>query len=861
MSSDATSNALPTSWQPAGGYVGRPRLTSKLAQPRAVVAITAPAGAGKSALIREFAEGATEPVVTISAAGVDEADEIWLYVIRGLADIGLVAGVDETAAREHWMALIEGIDVGVVIAIDGVRQNAAFEADITRIGEKNNKVRFIVASRKSGAFDRLVLATDSELLTGADLELTSEEARRSIEERAGSPYEGLVTSMFPIRAKMLALSTRNGFDPDHDSDTGLLDYLLGLLPESYAEVMPELAVPTSVNAELVERITSMAQGADVLGAAEDVGLGAPSATGLGAHFVFNPAYRDELRLRLEGRSPNEFQRISRIASVWALDNEQPFEALRMAAASGDHYLLSRIVRSYWDVLLRYNGEETQAILEKMDSRTRSHFPAVPMALAIGYNARGHRSRALALLLPIVKSARKPPDDQDPIEQLWILGMLTSALRLTGRFKAAGNMALRACTVASRLKLADVDGMSEGFFRIFPHMALSILYSDDAAAAMNATETALRLLPPESAAWYHTMSIRAGIQALAGDMPSAARTLALTESVDHPPIRRSSYIGYLGQVARATIAAEARDYQAAEEALEQIAEHFATVEHWPITVALAASIRIRTGQSQVAIEQIEAAREPHAHPKTTASAYQALDRVEALAYLALGEMRSASSLIRVLPRGVVENDLIRSLHLLLTGNESDALLTLAPHRGKRYNPFIDSSVYALSAVSARQLGMPVHQELVAHARATLEVHQLSSPVAWQNSADRRWLLGEDTDDPFPALTDAFPYVRVAAVRLSKKEAYVLAALATADSREELAHQLHVSPNTIKTQLRSVYRKLDVSTREEALRKASELALLPEPPHAVENDPRPQPLPQVLLGSSQPRPAEGPGRERG
>ncbi|MGM7699090.1 response regulator transcription factor [Microbacterium sp. A84] len=53
-------------------------------------------------------------------------------------------------------------------------------------------------------------------------------------------------------------------------------------------------------------------------------------------------------------------------------------------------------------------------------------------------------------------------------------------------------------------------------------------------------------------------------------------------------------------------------------------------------------------------------------------------------------------------------------------------------------------------------------------------------------------------------------------LSKREQIVVDALASIDSIGELAEMLHVSRNTIKTQLRHIYRKLGVNSREQAIR---------------------------------------------
>lgn len=65
-------------------------------------------------------------------------------------------------------------------------------------------------------------------------------------------------------------------------------------------------------------------------------------------------------------------------------------------------------------------------------------------------------------------------------------------------------------------------------------------------------------------------------------------------------------------------------------------------------------------------------------------------------------------------------------------------------------------------------------------------------------------------PHPALTAA--------------ELRVLGALSAHTTTAELAAEFHVSPNTIKSQLKSLYRKLDCSSREEAITTASHFHLI-------------------------------------
>ena len=62
------------------------------------------------------------------------------------------------------------------------------------------------------------------------------------------------------------------------------------------------------------------------------------------------------------------------------------------------------------------------------------------------------------------------------------------------------------------------------------------------------------------------------------------------------------------------------------------------------------------------------------------------------------------------------------------------------------------------------------------------------------------------------------------RLSPREPVVLRYLPTMMSNQEIASELFVSVNTVKTHLKSIYRKLDVTDRRDAVRRARELELL-------------------------------------
>jgi len=78
-------------------------------------------------------------------------------------------------------------------------------------------------------------------------------------------------------------------------------------------------------------------------------------------------------------------------------------------------------------------------------------------------------------------------------------------------------------------------------------------------------------------------------------------------------------------------------------------------------------------------------------------------------------------------------------------------------------------------------------------------------------------------PRPAPFDGNPNA-VAALGISPRELAVLKELAAGRSTKEIARQLQVSPNTIKTHLARLYEKLGAERRTDAVNRARELGII-------------------------------------
>jgi LuxR family transcriptional regulator, maltose regulon positive regulatory protein len=143
--------------------------------------------------------------------------------------------------------------------------------------------------------------------------------------------------------------------------------------------------------------------------------------------------------------------------------------------------------------------------------------------------------------------------------------------------------------------------------------------------------------------------------------------------------------------------------------------------------------------------------------------------------------------------------------------------------------------------AQARGDRQHQRaLVDRALRVAEREQLRAPIAWASSwlheviASDPALLrlhgsflasvgGTMLDDPSPERTTRLPVLTAPVSPLTERELEVLQRLGTLSTNIEIAADLFLSPNTVKTHLKSLYRKLEVTRRSDAFRRGRSLGL--------------------------------------
>jgi LuxR family maltose regulon positive regulatory protein len=122
----------------------------------------------------------------------------------------------------------------------------------------------------------------------------------------------------------------------------------------------------------------------------------------------------------------------------------------------------------------------------------------------------------------------------------------------------------------------------------------------------------------------------------------------------------------------------------------------------------------------------------------------------------------------------------------------------------------------------------------------EQEQLRAPIAWATTWLHEVVTSDATlvrlhgtflaslrgtllDDPPPQAASRLSVLTAPVPPLTERELEVLQRLGTLSTNTEIAVALYLSPNTVKTHLKSLYRKLEVTRRSDAFRRGRSLGL--------------------------------------
>lgn len=276
------------------------------------------------------------------------------------------------------------------------------------------------------------------------------------------------------------------------------------------------------------------------------------------------------------------------------------------------------------------------------------------------------------------------------------------------------------------------------------------------------------------------------------------------------------VGRSSVLARGYIAFEALDFDAMQEALAQLPAEPDNDEFWSVHALLLAIRDMAAGNTTSAGLLLDTLHRTRPYAAQSPMAVRNLLHARALT----APLDDAEALLPSNP--VPESITALAIRYLHAGDEQKALSIIATRPsdagGVRYTYRVRNI-----RLAARHRGVPLPEKALDEvARQHRERGVLADLLLfWMTGhgrqvAARLDLRTEDVERLERFSSEPWSKDRP---RLTRREHQVLAGLRAGHSRVEIAERLFVSPNTVKTQVASLYRKLDVNTKSAALETAT------------------------------------------
>ena len=372
----------------AGGVVARPELFGRLAGPARVTVLAAPAGSGKTVLLRSWiAEAGLTGRAAWVAVGAEERDpqRFWLSVLGALRETdpgaALVRAVSAAPDLDGW-ALVERLlkDLAPLedpawLVIDDVHE---LGPDTVRqlellLMRAPPTLRFVLSARHDVrlGLHRLRLEGGLAEIRASDLEFTLAEAGKlftAAEVELDEPTLAMLherTEGWAAGLRLAALSLAGRPDPERfaaefsGSDRTVAEYLLAEVLDRQPEPVRRLLLRTSVlqrvNGELAGLLTGDDGGERVLQDLEQAGAFVVSLDAARSWFRYHQMFADLLRHELRRAEPGAVAGLHAAAAGWLADHGFGVGAVRHAQAGEDWDLAARLLAGQWPAL-HLNGQ-------------------------------------------------------------------------------------------------------------------------------------------------------------------------------------------------------------------------------------------------------------------------------------------------------------------------------------------------------------------------------------------------------------------------------------------------------------------------------------------------------------------------
>jgi LuxR family maltose regulon positive regulatory protein len=850
--------------------------------------VAASAGAGKSALLSSWIEhGAPPGPVAWLSLDADDADRrrFWGAVLETLGratgdeaiaalevsprepmsmDLVLPALVDALAAREE----------PVVLVLEDLHEVVdAVQEDLERLTRfPPPALRLVILTRADPAIGLGRLRLDGRLteIRAADLAFSLDEtaalfAALGIELRP--PDLAALwrrTEGWAAALRLAAVSLQQHPDPrgfiEHfaGTDVTISDYLvsevLARQPPELRDFLLRTSVVDILSAELANALTGSTDGHASLARLEHGGVLTTPLDEHGTWHRYHPLFAELLRAELRAQRPGEVPELHARAARWLAGHGDTAAAMRHAVCAGAWDVAAELTTAQW-LALMIEGE-MGALRPALDAMPRERVDASPelaLAFAGAHLARGDRASGAPLLDRAREGAAEVPEERRAQFAASIAAVSLYEGRMRGDLAGSLEAARELLESPAMLENGELTEPVRAF--VLAQLGIVELWAGDLESAVSHLERAHATAVDAGNDW---IALAAGAhlaiaRTFRGELPraltQAERSVALAERRGWA---RSGPAG-AAYLVLASVAIQRGLLDDAEDLLARAGDALPNGRERPLRAAHAlnrALLASDRGEPDVALGILQAAREELGEWPLLPQLRDAIVAQEGLLRAAVGERDLGRRLLERAEREsatspAVANALARLR--LLERDPAAARTILAPHletNGDDTSPRAPLSMRAeawlLDALACD--GLAEHEDaarslersldiadpaglqrmLIAHGPAIVPVlHRhaqrgTSHPAMVARALEAIERRGRDASRPATLLLTE---------PLSEREQAILRYLPTMMSNQEIAGELFVSVNTIKTHLKAIYRKLDAPGRREAVQRARDLGLVP------------------------------------
>jgi LuxR family transcriptional regulator, maltose regulon positive regulatory protein len=880
---------------PGAGTQGRP-LTVASAAPRLidrgdllaalnraaagkVTIISAPAGSGKTSLLRTWADRPGQPhrlAVVQVRRDQQDAQQFWLALLSAVRQAAGAAGGNPPAGTPGFNGramvdrvlsdLAEARD-GITLVIDDLQELNSPEAlaQLTQLlVNLPPNAHAVLATRRDLRLrlHQLRLAGGLAEIRGADLRFTERETRELLDasgvalSEAGAAQLHQRTEGWAAGLRLAAISLAGHPDPERfvaefsGSDRTVAEYLLAEMLERQPDDVQRLLLRTSlldrVNGDLADQLAGYPGSERILLELEDANAFVVSLDPERTWFRYHHLFADLLRLELRRTRPEEVPVLHRRAAEWFIQHGQVSEAVRHTQAAGDWATAARLLADHaFSLTLDGQAQTLEALLRAFPAG--ADHPELALVRAGGDLLEGRLDEGAAYLAVAETHAETTPWGHQRRRQMVVAALKLSLARRRGDL--AGVIEQAKLLDSPPTGESDEDIALDSDLRAVALMNLGIVEAwslghpdaerhlqEGAALARNTGRPYLEV------ACLAQLGFASKIRPFATTRRRCQEAIALADQHGWgaEPIVAPALITLGGSLAWTG------EFGESERWLQRAAAALQTDTGPGITLLLhvaRGTLQAGRGRHREALEEFSTAEQLRSQLTGSHALASQVTGWMLATQARLGMPGEARASLEALDDEQANSGEVidgRAVICLAEGDPAGALGAVqevlagtAPVIG--YVTVVEA--HLLAGLAHRDLGdQRAANQAAERALALAEADRLVLPFAMTGSAELLQALPRHETAHAALLADILDVMHgssaaatdqpppPSAEDLSPSELRVLRYLPTNLSRPEIAGELSVSVNTVNTHVRNIYAKLQARDRSSAVQRARELRLL-------------------------------------